>query len=84
MTKLREPYHTTTDVPKNISELTINMFACTLARMFHRWQHTMPHYHFTEEVLRRICQLALVMYESDDDSSKLETEKAHEDHPRAA
>jgi hypothetical protein len=65
MPELRETYYTATDAPKNISRLTIEMLAYTLAKVFRRWQHTMPHYHFTEELLRRICQLALAMYEEE-------------------
>lgn len=63
MTEQRELYRTATGPPKNISQLTIEMLAHTLARVFHRWQRIMPHYHFTEELLRRICQLALARYE---------------------
>ena len=65
MPELHEPCWTATDAPKNISQPTIDMLAHTLARVFHRWQNTMPHYHFTEEVLRCICQEALAVYENE-------------------
>ncbi len=65
MTEQREPYQTATDPPKDISQPTIDLLARTLARVFRRWQHTMPHYRFTEETLRRICQQALAMYEEE-------------------
>jgi hypothetical protein len=65
MTEEHDTYRTATNAPIKISRLTIEMLAFTLAKVFRRWQHTMPYYHFTEELLRRICQLALAVYEEE-------------------
>jgi hypothetical protein len=71
------PY-TATNPPSEMSQLIMEMLANALARVFHRWQLTMPHYQFTEETICRICKLALTKYEAENHNGETEGRVAHD------